>query len=857
MKKNIIPSKVLSLWLSVVIASCGVVPQSTVFANVNGEDEDTTEDSYTSSSDDIYIENEDISDFEQYQGEISSDTLDANSKVRTVSLQQSNSNFIQNGSYEDLANLKKVYIKDNNWVKNWSCYQFDSSKYPNPDAYFEIINDKNLPDGTKAIKFTSNDNILRFSIGQEVSELDTNKRYKMTFKYKFEEGSEALKGLSIRITNKDANGTQFNSTPTINISDGFLEYSYSFTPLSKTVTAAIFFEKMTGSVIIDDVKITEDKTLYLDEKNITLNLDDTYTVVPKFYDGSNAQNVKFTSSDSSVAHVDTTTGEITPQKSGQATITCTYNNGNTIETISLTVSIVDEKIKYLYDNVKQNWIQRLTGNDICKISDKNYANKVNSITNTAKKYQDSMKNITKDGDILWDDIKNDNIDVYYNKAFERVEAMALAYATKESPLYKNADLKNDIEMALNHFYNSFYNEKVVPQNKGEIIGNWWNWYIGIPQSLCFTLLLMGDDLSQDLINKEKITLENFNNDVYTIYYNSGLSGRMYSANLADTTLISVLRDILTYETSLINNSIKPLQEILEYVESGDGIYPDGSFIQHSYYAYAAGYGATLLKSVENLVYTLSFITYDEQGKEVSILNKVENIDNIYKQILESFKPLFAYGGMIDITRGRGISRSSTTDQNVTRGIIYPVAVLSEVAPENYKEQLRAFLKQQLLEEIDYNSKYLDSADIIQRKILEDILNDETIKINDKDVYTKVYGVMDRVVHSTDKYSLGISMFSNTTGSYEYMNSENKRGYHFSDGAIFLYTGDKSQYENYYPTVDWLRVAGTTTDSTKVNLTGTAKTLGQNSFVGGSSVGNYSTVAMDFKGLDTTLQVKKS
>ena len=79
-----------------------------------------------------------------------------------------------------------------------------------------------------------------------------------------------------------------------------------------------------------------------------------------------------------------------------------------------------------------------------------------------------------------------------------------------------------------------------------------------------------------------------------------------------------------------------LRELFNNVEKGDGFYEDGSFIQHSIYAYNGGYGTALLSSLSRISYGLDKTCFmlDERMKEYQ-----------YNWLINSFIPFF-YDGFI-------------------------------------------------------------------------------------------------------------------------------------------------------------------------------------------------------------------
>jgi len=133
---------------------------------------------------------------------------------------------------------------------------------------------------------------------------------------------------------------------------------------------------------------------------------------------------------------------------------------------------------------------------------------------------------------------------------------------------------------------------------------------------------------------------------------------------------------------------------------------------------------------------------------------------------------------------------------------------------------------------------------------------------------KQFSMMDRVVHTTPAFGFAVSMSSARIENYETINEENLKGWYVGDGMTFLYDNDLRQYsDNFWPTVNPHRMAGTTVDT----RTREAKTLplapgllyadGYKSprhWVGGSSTaGKYGICGMWLDAFESTLEAKKT
>ena len=192
----------------------------------------------------------------------------------------------------------------------------------------------------------------------------------------------------------------------------------------------------------------------------------------------------------------------------------------------------------------------------------------------------------------------------------------------------------------------------------------------MPQSLSGTVILMHDAMSADLLAREAATLAHFNEDPIYVYKVKGAAGKMdmTGANLADTSLASLLRGAACSDQKAVINGTKYFDKIARVVSSGEGIYADGSFIQHTNLAYTGGYGATLLNGVEKLV----CLTSDSENWAISDAQ----LSTIYNWIWDGIRPLYADGAMFDMVGGRGISRPTSSDLKIGRGILAAVVLLS-------------------------------------------------------------------------------------------------------------------------------------------------------------------------------------
>ena len=101
--------------------------------------------------------------------------------------------------------------------------------------------------------------------------------------------------------------------------------------------------------------------------------------------------------------------------------------------------------------------------------------------------------------------------------------------------------------------------------------------------------------------------------------------------------------------------------------------------------------------------------------------------------------------------------------------------------------------------------------------------------------TTIFSVVDKTVVLRHDWGIGIAYYSPRTHNYEDA-GENKRGWHQSEGMVYINNADVDQYNgNFWPTVDSHRLAGTTI---AMGSTGGSARANGNSFAGGAQLDRY-------------------
>lgn len=494
-----------------------------------------------------------------------------------------------------------------------------------------------------------------------------------------------------------------------------------------------------------------------------------------------------------------------------------------------------------YDDLRGKWVTHLTAGNV-NTADADVAAQLSFITSSAQLHWDSMRK-EAGRTTLWDDTASTTTSSHISFAYQRLRAMALAYATSGSSLQGNAALAADVVSGLDWLYAQRYHENKTPY------GNWWDWEIGTAQALVDTMVLMHAQLSATQRASYIRVLDRFCGDptVHT-FYNVVATG----ANRLDKALVVIVRGVLGKSSTKIAQGRDAMSQVYPYVTSSDGFYVDGSFIQHYNVPYVGSYGAVLLSGVARLFYLLN-------GSSWPVTDV--NAGNVYRWVSDSFQPFLYQGAIMDMLRGRSISFPATSDHLGGRAIVATLAFLAQSAPADQAALLRGIVKGQVQRDTSFANYYteLRLPDIVRIKA---VMADSAIAPVAPLDSARFYASMDRGLRLAPGYAWGLSLSSSRIATFEYGNGNNKKGWFTGLGMTYLYNADQTQFsDGYWATVDSFRLPGTTTDGSAGTLVSFKSYPNPNSWVGGSTVGDkHLSSGMQFAmsgSTGSTLQGRKS
>lgn len=534
-------------------------------------------------------------------------------------------------------------------------------------------------------------------------------------------------------------------------------------------------------------------------------------------------------------------GLVIGKKAGETKIKIVNSSGEEEGVIQVTVESSPEDV---YQKMLNSWLDVLVGFDYYLVEDE-------IMHDIQQKKDESVVRLWEtmykgdNREFLWKELSSTTDSSAITAGYRNLYKMAEAIVSPGSDFYLNEELLRDTLSAIEWMYVNRYNNEV------DLYGNWWDFEIGTPRAINDILVVLYPILSEEEILKYTEPINKFVPDVnYMKATIEGQKEEATGANQIDVSKVKLIQNILTENPEEIRKAKNALSKTLNYIDKGDGFYQDGSFVQHTNIPSTGSYGNVLIEGLSQLLTVV-------QNTEFSIDDP--KLNNVYEWIENSFSPLIYKGSLMDMVRGRGISREALQDHAASVEVIRSVARFTEFAPNDIAVKLKGKVKTWLQDDtyFDYLSHAGSYRDI---NLAKQILKDENIARESAQLLFKNFANMDRIVYRNPDadFAFGFSMHSERIQNYEDMNNENRKGWYTGDGMLFLYNDDLSHYsDGYWATVDPYRLPGTTEEVAE-RTDGSGQTTSTKTFVGGSSVREqYGTVAMDFENWNQNISVKKS
>ncbi|MFI6566644.1 polysaccharide lyase 8 family protein [Streptomyces sp. NPDC050534] len=437
------------------------------------------------------------------------------------------------------------------------------------------------------------------------------------------------------------------------------------------------------------------------------------------------------------------------------------------------------------------------------------------------------------------------------QSYSRLWTMTQAYVQQGTGSTGDPALLADVLRGLDHLSATVYNPSTTRY------GNWWEWQIGSPRLLMDIVAALRDRLTDAQVDAACAAVDHFVPDSMLTDY----SGTSTGANRVDLCRSVALRGILGAADAKIALARDALSPVFPYVTKGDGLYADGSFVQHTWVAYSGTYGQVMLDGLGRLFTLLAGSAWEvtDPNRQI-VLDSVEH----------AYAPLIHDGLVMDCVNGRAISRGylKSDDLHVMRsdhfhgqGIIAAIALLAGGATGGERERWQSYVKGWIARDTVtpiLTAPQFGAADLARLHAVADA----PVPAAPEPLGHRLFPAMDRAVHRGPAFTASIAMCSDRITYYECGNGENPRGWHTGAGMLSWWPAGRSdEYTDWYwPTVDWYRLPGTTVSTRRLadeagGEWGAPKPDVR--WVGGTTDGVYAAVGQHLKGLGSTLQARKS
>ncbi|HCU9532028.1 TPA: polysaccharide lyase 8 family protein [Staphylococcus aureus] len=531
------------------------------------------------------------------------------------------------------------------------------------------------------------------------------------------------------------------------------------------------------------------------------------------------------------------------------------------------IAVADTNVQTTdYEKLRNIWLDVNYGYDKYDENNPDMKKKFEATENEAEKLLKEMKT-ESDRKYLWESSKDlDTKSADMTRTYRNIEKISEAMKHKNTKL-KTDENKTKVKDALEWLHKNAYGKE--PDKKVADLTsnfknktsrntnlNWWDYEIGTPRALTNTLILLQEDFTDKEKKKYTAPIKTFAPDSDKILSSVGKSEPAKGGNLVDISKVKLLESIIEEDKDMMKKSIDSFNTVFTYAQNSatgkerNGFYKDGSYIDHQDVPYTGAYGVVLLEGISQMMPMI---------KETPFNDSNQNDTTLKSWIDDGFMPLIYKGEMMDLSRGRAISRENETSHSASATVMKSLLRLSDTMDKSTKAKYKKIVKTSVESDSSYKqTDYLSSYSDISK--MKSLMEDSTISTNGLTQQLKIYNDMDRVTYHNKglDFAFGLSMTSKNVARYESINGENLKGWHTGAGMSYLYNSDVKHYrDNFWATADMKRLAGTTTlDNEEPKSTDVKKS--SKTFVGGTKFDDqHASIGMDFENQDKTLTAKKS
>ncbi|NOR75404.1 MAG: chondroitin lyase, partial [Draconibacterium sp.] len=430
-----------------------------------------------------------------------------------------------------------------------------------------------------------------------------------------------------------------------------------------------------------------------------------------------------------------------------------------------------------------------------------------------------LETIKEDGTwpgINYDDVSRTGFE--HRNHYGNMNTLARSYKTKSSKYYKNKDVKNKIELALNNWVDNDY-----------LSDNWWHNQIGTTNGLVTLMLIIGDELSKELVEKVQSIIGRANVDA---------PGARPGGDRIKITGIQAKNMLFLGDDETFNEVVRVIESEIKFSEwvgakygygfrhiptgfsnremGGRGIQYDNSFHHR-----VDGVNNTLSYG---LGYADAFVEWANYTNETKFEFSDEKLAQLIDYFLDGICKTAVYGKYPDFgAKNRSISREGT---------------------------IRAY-SAKTAEKLLFTSDY-------RKNEVQEIVDIRNEGIKPTTSHATFYWHSEHFSFQRPNWFTSVRMYSTRTNNMEQpYNSEGLLNHHRGDGTNHIsVTGD--EYYDIAPVFDYQKIPGTTVmQKPEMPSEREIQKLGLTEFVGATTDGKYAAVAFDFKSPRDPLIARKA
>lgn len=396
--------------------------------------------------------------------------------------------------------------------------------------------------------------------------------------------------------------------------------------------------------------------------------------------------------------------------------------------------------------------------------------------------------------------------------------LAHAYKKKGSPYYRNKKVKRTLELALKHWTDNDY-----------ICDNWWHNQIGTPHAMVTMLLIVGDELPKDLVDKVQVILGRSVVDA---------PGARPGGDRIKIAGIQAKNLLFNNDDQLFGEIIKIIEGEIKYVSGlgvqyGYGIKPFSSgFSTRDANGRGMQYDNSFHHRTDGVNNTISYgLSYAEAFVEWALYtNKTkysfsgEKLEHLVDYFLDGICKTAVYGKYPDAgAKNRSISRKGT---------------------------LKAYsgtMAERLLLTTDYRRNEIQEIVDIRNKGAKSTLSHATFFWNSE-----------HFSYQRPGFFTSVRMYSTRVHNMEQpYNSEGLLNHHRGDGTNHISISGE-EYFDIAPVFDYQKIPGATIlQKPELPSEKEIQKIGVTEFVGAATDGKYAAVGFDFKSPHDPLCARKS